>query len=94
MFFDRKDGDEHALIEEISLFDEVYDIEPPRSFLLVPASEEEPIVVSISIQVILNEQVVLQLRDVGVDIGPADVAALEVGINAFLALVEQIYLHL
>lgn len=94
MLLYRKYRDEHALIEEISLFDEVNDIESPRSFLLVPASEEEPIVVSISIQVILNEQVILQLRDVGVDIGPADIAALEIGINAFLALVEKIDLHL
>lgn len=94
MPFDWEDGNEHALIEEISLFDEVDYIEAPRSFLLVPASEEEPIVVSVSIQVVFDKQVILQLRDVCVDIGPADVAALEVGINAFLALIEQLNLHL
>ena len=94
MFFDREDGYKHALLEKISLFDEVDYIEAPRSFLLVPASEEEPIVVSVSIQVVFDKQVVLQLRDVGVHIGPADIAALEVGINTFLTLVEQLHLHL
>ena len=94
VFLDGEDRDQHALVEEIGFFDEVDDVEPPRSFFLVPAPKEEPIVVSVSIQVILDEHVVLQLGDVSVDVSPADVAALEVRVDALLALIEKINLHL
>ena len=93
VFLDGEDRDQHALVEEIGLFDKVDDVEPPRSFFLVPAPKEEPIVVSVSIQVILDEHVVLQLGDVNVDVSPADVAALEVRVDALLALIEKIDLE-
>lgn len=94
VFLDREDRNEHALIEEIGLLDEIDDVEPPRSFFLVLASKEEPIVISISIQVVLYQQVILQLRNVSVHVSSTDVATLEVRIYALLALIQKIDLHL
>jgi hypothetical protein len=73
----REDGDEHALSEEGGLLDEIDQSEPPHPSLANTAPVEEPVVVSIGIDIIFNEQIVLK-RLLIADVRPADVAVLEI----------------
>lgn len=59
MFLHGEDGDEHALLIECALFDDVEDVESTYSFLCVPDSEEKPIVIAISVEVVFDDEMVL-----------------------------------
>lgn len=52
--FAREDGDEHSLSEEGCFFDEINYCKAPDSFTLDPSTEEEPVIIAISVDIIFN----------------------------------------
>lgn len=86
-----EDRDEHALTKEGGLLDEVDNREPTNTFLLISYFKEEPVVVAVRIQIVLDQQVELLLVFEAA-IGSAKVAALKIRIYA--VFLEQDFLLL
>lgn len=59
--FSGEDGDEHALTEEWCFFDEINNSKPSDAFIFDPSPEEEPVIVAVSVDIILNHQIILPL---------------------------------
>ena len=79
VFFSGEDGDGHALSEEGSLFGQIGQSEPSQPCSSVAAPEEEPIVVAVCVDIVLEQEIVLSLLDTL--ICTANVPALEIGID-------------
>ena len=77
--FSGEDGDGHALSEEGSLFGQIDKSEPSHPRPSAAAPEEEPIVVTVCVDIVLDQEIVLSL--LGTLIGTANVPALEIGID-------------
>lgn len=67
-------------MEEITFFDEIDNGKPATSLILIPKPKEEPIVVTVSIKIVFQQQIVLEGL-LHLHIGPAKIATLEVSIN-------------
>ncbi len=82
-FFERKNRDLHAFFVVVGLLDHVNDGKCPNTPLNVPEPEKEPYVIPVGVYVVLDHQKVL-VGFGGWHKSFAQVAALEIGVNAIL----------
>lgn len=70
------------MLVEVTFFDDVDEIEPAWPFSCVADSEEEPVVVAVCIEIVLEyELVFFGFSGVGTSVGSAEVAAFEVRVD-------------
>jgi hypothetical protein len=81
------------LTKEAGLFDKVDDSEPSSAFLSILQPIKEPVIIAVSIEVVLDQKIVLLLL-LGIDISPTYVSALEIRVDHIFPLVKSMLLLL
>jgi hypothetical protein len=74
------------LTEKVSLFDEIYNTKSPYSFLLIFNSKKEPIIISVCVKVILNQEKILFFRAFYIEIGSAKVPTFKIRVDSLIIM--------
>ena len=80
ILFGGENRNEHAVAEKVGFFDHIGNGEPSDAFRRIFGSEEEPVVIAVGIEIILDKQVELPFL-LRVDISPDHIATLKISID-------------
>lgn len=83
IFAGRKNRDEHSLTEKLSLFDKIDNGESSDPYFCIFESEEEPIIVTVSVKIVLDKQIKLSFL-LSSDVCSAKISAFEIGVYSIL----------
>lgn len=96
MLFNGEYGNKHALIKKVCLFNQVCNAKSSDPLLIISYSKEEPIVISISIEIVFNQHKVLFFWWLYIEIGPANITSLKIRIYSQiinLMITQQVHLN-
>ena len=79
----RKNRYQHSLTEKLGLFDKIDNGESSDPSFCIFESEEEPVIVTVSIEIVLDKQIKLLVL-LSSDVGSAKISAFEIGVYSIL----------
>lgn len=89
MLVHRKYRQQHALAEKTCLFYQICYRKPPNTLLSVLHSKEKPIIVTISVKIVFNQQIVLSWL-FRIQISPTNVTTLKISIDTILQCISRV----